>query len=309
MMFIFNPMSFPANAQVEDVAERLLTAIEPTVKVPPDGTEVTWADLRREELLRVDALRHTNGALSRIEYERSAIMQLMPKYVEPMLARNRVLGGVNSHEREDIRDIYNKVYAMKCTAVNPGKFGGIEQLNRDMQVDISMPHPFRPGLMGFSRFFVVVPDDTTVEESRIRYVTRADGSILTIYPPPPFSDSTAPELLHDHELFRYQMVNWRVIPAAVTVTGEIIDRPEKANDDFPNALQMCAVLGPLQNTAMTPEEEFEELIPDHIRRLANGPMTKQNQHAIEMARFHARVEMLAKYDEEDLDMDEPSWLL
>lgn len=299
--FVFHPMSFEANAQVEDVAERLLTALQPEVEVGPDK-KMSWSDLRIEELVRKDALTHTTSQLGRIEYERDALVELLPRYTEPVLRKHNVLGGVNSHEREDIRDIFNRVFAMRCAAVNPGKFGGIEQLNRDMIVDIGTPHPFRPHQMGYTRFFLVVPDDTTVERQADRREVvrkvRGHDEPFTIYPPPSFTDSTAPELLHDDELFRYQMVNWRVVPAAVTISGEIIDRPEKSNDDFGNALQMIAVQGPLQNTPLTPEQEYQELIPDRVRDLADQPMTKENQYKIEFARHIARIQLIDKYGEE-----------
>jgi hypothetical protein len=120
-----------------------------------------------------------------------------------------------------------------------------------------------------------------------------------IYPPPRFTDTTSPEHLHDHELFRYQMVNWRTVPAVITVSGEVVDVPEKSNDDFGNALQMCAVNGPLQNTPMTPREELEELIPERIKSLlTDGEMTKEKQFQIESARMFARMQMEEKYGED-----------
>jgi hypothetical protein len=305
--FIFHPMSFEANAQVEDVAERLLTALQPTVDVGRDR-QMTWNELRVEELIRSDALSHTRTQLARLEYERDALVELLPKYTEPVLTKHRVVGGVNSHEREDIRDIFNRVYAMQCAGVNPGKFGGIEQLNRDMMVDIGTPHPFRPEQMGYTRFFLVVPDDTSAEQEALR----REGPYGTVYPPPRFTDATAPEQLHDHELFRYQMVNWRTVPAVVTVNGEIVDVPEKSNDDFGNALQMCAVNGPLRNVPLSAREEYEELIPEHIKRLAEdgGPMTKAKQYQIEMARFLANAQMVEKYGddyEEELREEREEW--
>ena len=304
--FLFHPMSFEANAQVEDVAERLLTALQPDVEVSP-GRRSTWNALRIEELVRRDALSHTTTQLSRIEYERAALLELLPKYTEPVLLKHTVLGGVNSHEREDIRQIFNKIYSMKCTAVNPGKYGGIEQLNREMTVDIGTPHPFRPHQMGYTRLFLVVPDDTSVErEAERREVTRKINgreTTITVYPPPRFTDSTAPENLHDDELFRYQMVNWRVVPAAVTVSGEIIDRPEKSNDDFGNALQMLAVNGPLSNQVLTPQEQLDLLIPEEIHDLERKrdeglPISRADQQARDTALMFARTALYEKYGEE-----------
>lgn len=290
--FIFHPMSFPANSQVEDVAERLLSCLENGAMI--DGKQVSWQDMRRDVLTRSDSARYANTGLERMELERSAVAEVFLKYTEPLLRKHRVLGGMNSHERDDIRKIYNHSYGLKCGAANPGKYGGIEQINRDLMIDWNEDHPFRPGIKGYTRTFLVVPDDTTQEPSVVNGVK--------VYPPKKFTDSTAPEALHDDELFRYQIVNWRTIPERVTITGAIIDVPEKANDDFLNSWQFLAALGPLKNAPLSIREEFEALLPEGVMdfkamRDEGKPITREYENTTRTAAFFARAELETKYGE------------
>lgn len=303
MTFIWKPLSFPANSQVEDVAERLLECLVPGPKVA--GSVVGWRELRRQELLRANALQHTSTNLERIEFERSSLAAVFPKYVPAVLSEYNVRGGCNSHEREDIRDFYNRIYAMPCSPVNPGKFGGIESLNRAMTVDHSAPHPFRPEQKGYTRWFLIVPDDLS-SPAQIR-----NG--VAVRPPVPFIDRLSPDALHDHDLFRYQMVNWRQRPASLTATGEIIDDIEKANDDYGNAMQMLETKGPLRNQPLTQDEEFQALIPDEVRALQDdGPMTKDKYRAIKRAVWDAEEQLQEKYNQIDQSDDplleyDPFW--
>lgn len=297
MQFIFYPMSFPANSQPEDVAERILGCLE-----QPKGT--TWQQMRRDALARVNAVSFTRTQLERIEYEQRIMEEIFPPLVVPVLEKHHCAGGVNSHEREDVRRIFNAVYGMRCTGVNPKKFGGIEQINRDFYVDYSLEHPFRPGESGYTRTFLVVPDDPAAEEEE-RVVAGRRGVVRR---PVPFMESVMPEELEDHDLFRFQMVNWRTRPAKLTEMGEIIDIPEKANDDFGNVLQMLAVGRPLQVRPLEPAEEFQMLLPDRVRetkqKMKDGfGVTKEEQQQMETARYFAYLELLHKYGDKMEDED------
>lgn len=303
MTFIWKPLSFPADSQVEDVAERLLECLTPGPEI--NKQVVGWRELRRQELLRANALQHTSTSLERIEYERSSLAGVFPRYVPSVLAEYNVRGGCASHERNDIRDIYARVYAMPVTGVNPGKFGGVEALNRAMATDWEAPHPFRPEQKGYTRWFLIAPDDLSAS-AQIR-----NG--VAVRPPVPFVDNLSPDALHDVDLFRYQMVNWRQRPASLTATGEIVDDIEKANDDYGNALQMGETMGPLKNLPLTKSEEFQALIPDEIRALQNdGPMTKDKYRAIRRAVWDAEEQLEEKYKEHDKSDDplyehDPYW--
>lgn len=302
--FYFHPMSFKANAQPEDVAERVLSCLDPFVTALP-GTRITpiaikdqrrrkWAELRRDELIRANALEHTSSQLERIEFERAALQEIFPKYTEPLLLRHHVVGGVNSHEREDIRLIYNEVYGMQCQAANPGKFGGIEQLNRDFAVDRKLDHPFRPGIKGYSRTFVVCPDDTTKEPRIINGVK--------VYSPEPFPDELTPDDLHDDKLYRYQLMNWRSRESKITESGETIDEVLKMNDDFGNLHQFFATNGALLNEPLTVKEEFQMLMEKHIPKAdpetGEFHMDKIKQQQFEAARVRAEQQLRDKHGDE-----------
>lgn len=330
--FLFYPMSFKANAQPEDVAERVLSCLSEFVDTtrqsergftprPTQGPleRTSWSDLRRDELIRANALAHTQTQLDRIEYERSVLAEVIPQYAEPLLAEHNVVGGVNSHEREDIRLIYNEVYALKCEGVNPGKFGGVEQINRDMAVDYNEPHPFRPAQLGFTRTFIVVPDDTTQRPTTVTTTINGVEREIEVYPPEPYPDDLQPDDLHDDRLIRYQMMNWRLRDPKITETGEQIDDPLKMNDDFGNLWQMFTVVGHLLNTPLSPKEEFKMLVESKmpvVKSLAEGQITatfdKAAQQQLEGVKMVAEAQLVEKYgedvfEEEDNDDVDEWW--
>ena len=311
--FYWHPMSFKANVSPEDVAERVLSCLDPYALkregtrlnpiVESEQKRVTWSELRRDELLRANALAHTSGDLERFEFERAILAEIIPQYSEPVLERHNVVGGVNSHEREDIRSIYQTVYSLPCRGVNPGKFGGIEQLNRNFRVDPNEPHPFRPEQMGFTRTFIVVPDDVTQKPTLIE--TEIDGKMRTIevYPPEPFPDELQPDDLHDDKLLRYQMMNWRIREAKITETGETIDEPLKMNDDMGNAMQMLEVGGALANTPLTIREKKAMLVRAKIPELVGAEgniriVDKKSQQQVEFASFIADTELAEVHGED-----------
>lgn len=325
LTFYFHPMSFLKNAQPEDVAERVLSCLDKfatrgtNTRLNPvterrERARMTWSDLRRDELIRANALEHTETQLDRIDYERAVLQEVIPQYSEPLLQLHNVVGGVNSHERDDIREIYNNVYALKCEGVNPGKFGGVEQLNRDFKVDFNTEHPFRPGVMGYTRTFVVVPDDESQKPVIVESVVDGRACMLEVYPPAPFPDEMSPDDLHDDRLYRYQMKNWRAKDAKVTESGETIDDVLKMNDDFGNLQQMFCENGYLPNVPLSHDDEFAMLVesqapelvarPDETGEIVPIPLTKQDQQKLEAARHRALLQLTEKYGEDVLENDE-----
>lgn len=235
-VFVLHPMSFPANAAPEDVAERLLSALTPYAY-----QDQTWTQVRDDILQRANVAIHATTFTDRIAYERSHLANVMPRYTEPVLQRYNVQYGFMSHERDDIRAIYNLSYGLRFTGVNPKKHGGIEQMNRDMRVDYDKLHPFRPNEKGYTRFFIIVPDDKRAYREAIR-----------------------PDDLHDWDLIRYQFKNWRYAPPTLTATGEKIDDPLKQDDDFGNGLQMVWTQNVFANVELTKEEKLILRMPEHL---------------------------------------------
>jgi intein/homing endonuclease len=310
LTFYWHSMSFRANAQPEDVAERLLSCLTPVAKREHERgvvvqkfeqLELTWAELRRDELLRLNALAHTNTQLDRIEFERARLQEIIPQYSEPMLASYNVVGGVNSHEREDIRQIYNSVYALKCRGVNPGHWGGVEQLVRAFYVDEKAEHPFRPGVMGYSRTFIVVPDDLTQQPRMVTTFVNGEPVEIEVYPPEPYPHELSPEDLHDEKLHRYQMVNWRQKEAKLVESGEKVDEVLKMNDDYPNGMQMLEVGGSDLNQPLSVAQEHDMVLKTHLPASMVTPTgevqirSKQDQHALVWAEAFARAELEEKH--------------
>ena len=144
-----------------------------------------------------------------------------------------------SHSEDTVRGVFNSVFGFGFQPSNPPKTGGIEDINRAMRVDYTAPHPFRPEQMGYTRWFIVVPD-----------VNRK------------YQDAMRPDDLHDDRLIRYQLKNWRHQDPRLTVTGETIDDPLKLNDDFGQALQMVYFSKILTNVSLSKVQKVEAELAD-----------------------------------------------
>jgi hypothetical protein len=251
--FLMNPMSFPPESAPEDVAERLLTCLDPYAYRESTGKGVTWAKLRAELLKRSNSDAHTATVAEKIAYEHGELARVIPKYTRPLLYRCNVQQGDMSHEALTPRKIYASIYGIGMKPVNPKKHGGIELINRDLQVDYDTPHPFRPNQMGFTRWFMVVPDD------RNSPYTGFTGE--TVYLPKPYPLAIQTKDLHDDDLCRFQFSNWRYREPQLTASGEVIDDPLKLYDDMPNLLQMFYVGSSLQGVALNKEQKIRMLMP------------------------------------------------
>lgn len=242
--FMFYPMSFVANTEAEDVAERLLSALSPIAY-----NATTWAQLRKDELLRANAARHTKTYEEETRFKRAALARIIPQYSRPLLERWNVKRGVMSHSEDTVRDVFNRVFGFNFHPSNPKKFDAIEAINIALQIDFSERHPFRPEQMGYTRFFIVAPDDKNDLNPRI-----VNGKY--VYRPIPYNDALSPDELFDWDLLRYQLKSWRIRDTVQTVRGESDDTPLKLNDDFGQSLQMIYHKRLIQNVELTKEEEF-----------------------------------------------------
>jgi len=250
--FLMYPMSFPADSAPEDVAERLLTCLSPYAK-----DNITWEQLRKGELRRANAAMVTSTIADQIRYEHGELSKVIPTYTKPLLQRCNVQQGDMSHEMDTVRRIYSSVYGLGMKGVNPRKHGGVELINREMKVDYDEPHPFRPNEKGYTRWFVVVPDDKTREPYRYE-------NEKPVYHPRPYPLVIQTKDLVDTDLARYQISNYRYRPPTLTVTGEEIDSPEKMYDDIPNALMMSAVGSQLSGSSLTAEQKVNLLVPQEV---------------------------------------------
>jgi hypothetical protein len=249
------PLSFKAEAQPEDVAERLLSILTPYVY-----EEKTWRDLIDEAWKRMNVHEHFQSVAERLDYAQKYYSAIIPKYSQKILKAYRVRAGVNSHSEDKVRGMLNKGFGFSFSASNPGKTDALEDIDAAMRVDYNEPHLFDDAKKGYTRWYVLCKDDTTKEPKII------DG--IKVYPPVPYPDVMSPDELHDDDLFRYQMCNRRFLDPELTKLGERIDEPLKLNDDFGQALQMVYYKRLLSNIGLSQEELVEEHMPAGLQKSA-----------------------------------------
>ena len=254
--FLMHPMSFPADTAPEDVAERLISCLDPYAYKVRDE-KVTWAELRKRTVRRIDADQYTKTIAEKIAYEHGELSKIIPKYSVPLLQRCNVQQGEMSHEQDTVRKIYAGIYHLAMKATNPKKHGGTEDINRAMRVDRNEPHAFRPDAKGYTQWAMVVPDD------KDRPYKEIDGR--TIYHPRPYPTAMQTNDIVDSDLCRFQLNNARYQPPKLTTEGEVIDAPEKIYDDFFNLLQFFYVGNPLQGTSLTLDQKVKLIVPREVQ--------------------------------------------
>jgi hypothetical protein len=251
-IFMYQPMSFPAGTEADEVARRLLNLIAPAV--PVGGTQRPWDDLIAASLKRAPLDQYITDATRLMQARREVLARVLPRYVQPQLGAQRFMKWRMSHERDDLRRVYRDVYGLPFAGVNPGLEGGIDWLNHYIHVDESAPHPFKPGVMGCSRFYLIVDDE------------KAE------YP----ADLT-PDGLHDSDLARYQLRRWRLRPAKMNEAGIVERGPLKLNDDFGQALQMLFYDNCIQAAPLTKDERVWAEMPAHVRPEAIAQVTDPHE--------------------------------
>lgn len=239
-IFLYDPMSFEENTQADDVAIRILQSIAPKVDV--DGTMRTWKEILDAEFGRVRLENFVSNATALIDARRDILAKILPRLVGPLLRKNHYRRLRMSHEAKTQRKVYRRVYGLPFVGVNPRKEGGLEFAIHYLKVYRDRPHPFKPGVMGWTQTYVIVPNDKKERPLALR-----------------------PDALHDHDLLRYQFSHHRHTAPKLTTTGIIEHGPEKMNDDYTNALQMGMVGGGLVADPLTYSEKIEELIPAETR--------------------------------------------
>ncbi|MFL6207446.1 MAG: hypothetical protein ACJ74W_01275 [Pyrinomonadaceae bacterium] len=245
VIFLYNCMSFPAATQADDVARRILKTIDPA-----GG----WDELIKAHVTRELLERHVTDTTALIQAQRAVRARVLPAHVRPVLTQRHYVRWRMSHERDDVRRVYRDVYGLPFEGKNPGQDGGLEMLNHCMQVDPSVTHPFKPGVLGYSRFFLIVDDgkDAPVRAAR-------------------------PDALHDSDLARYQFRRWRDRPPKMNEAGEVEHGRIKANDDFGQGLQMLFCDNCVQAAPLTKDEQVMAQLPAHVRPEAVAQVTDPHE--------------------------------
>lgn len=258
------PYSFGADTQPEDVAIRLLSELTPNAYT--NGlNRVTWKELAEDAWKRINGDSHYETVSDRLAFRGSVYNQLIASHAQKVLSAYRVDMGVNSHSEDKVRSMLNFGFGFNFIASNPGKTDALEDIEAAMRVDYDADHLFRSG-KGYTRWYVLCPDDPKGEMAVINGVTT--------YPPVKSPTDLSPDNLHDSDLFRYQMMNRRFRDPTLTVSGEMIDEPEKTNDDFGQMLQMIYYKQLLTNIPLTKQEVFHEAMPDHFKESEMDEVTK-----------------------------------
>lgn len=287
-VFIYDPMSFPAGTQADDVAVRMLRSISPTIEVR--GQTKTWDDVLEAELQRNNLQEFVASATDLIEARRATLAKIIPSIVGPLLRRNRFCGLRMSHEAKDQRNVYRRVFGLGFTGINPRREGGVELINHYLQVDPTRKHPFRDQ-QGWARMFLIVPD-------------KKQGYPIAL----------RPDTLHDSDLVRYQFSHHRYTVPSLTTTGILERGPEKLNDDATNCLMMLFYDNHLSAQPLNQWEKVEELIPAAQRLEAimqpsstsltgRKTMSPRDQMAYTMAREMAQAQLGPTHQEFDEWLD------
>lgn len=286
-VFVFKPMSFNAATAPEDVALRLLNAIAPTTV---QGYK--WKDVIESTLDRGNLERYVADTTQLILQRRVLLSNVIPKYVEPIIRAQHYEVFRCSHERTDVQKVYREVFGLPFHGTNPGGDGGTDTLNLLQRVDYALPHPIIPGKKGYTRFFLVAEDDETRPCLTIdmQPVTLPNGQI--VYQPVSYRDSLSPDELHDWDLFRFQMKNWRHRDPYLTAKGEVEGDILKMNDDFGNGLQFLFYDNCVQAVALTGDERIQAAIPAgyHVDELADREDLDPSQKALTAWWVQRRVE-------------------
>lgn len=260
-VFMFNPLSFPARTEADDVGKRILQTIAP---------DKDWEAILAATLSRAGLERYITNASEFAEQRRQVIARTIPPMILPTLAQQNYVRWRGSHEEsQGALRVYRECYGLPFEAANPGKTGGLAYINHLMQVDTKQPHPFRPDVEGFTRFFLIVPDEKLG------------------YP-----ESATPVTLHDTDLVRHQFDNWRNVPLKLTELGAVEHGPQKMEDDFGNSLQMIFHDGGVVAAPLNKMEKIEDAMPPALQLKNVTPeMSPYDKTRIMTARQveHARI--------------------
>jgi hypothetical protein len=256
-LFFFNPMSFPAATEPEEVAKRLLSVISETVHV--GERNFTWDELVAATLQKTNLEHLISNQTELIDARRSVLASVIPGFVRPIIqAQNyRVFRGSHEQSKTGALSVYRKVFGLPFVGVNPGGDGGIATFNMLMKVDYTQAHAIRKDAMGYTMFHIVVDDDRSATP---RVVEGVD-----VYPPIPFNDAFSPDDLHDADLIRYQFKNCRYRDPYLTAQGEKEGEILKMDDDFINLFMMLLYDRIPQAAPLTVEESREFRLNPTIR--------------------------------------------
>ena len=257
-IFMYEPMSFAAETETDDVGLRILKALAPQVR-PGGGS---WDELVRACVTRTGLDEYVTDATRLLAARREVLARAIPPLVQPILQRLHFQKWRMSHEAKTARAVLRNVYGLPFQAANPGADGGVDWLNHYMRVVEDAPDPFgRGGVVGAARFYLIVPDEKAAPPSAL-----------------------LPDALHDSDLVRYQFKRWRNRPEIINEAGAMEKGPVKMNDDFGNGLQMLMHDNCVSAAPLSDDERCEALLPLAQQLAVIGELSPEVQSAALAAR-------------------------
>lgn len=276
------PFSFAKDTSPEDVAVRLLSSLTPEAY---EG--VSWQSLVNDAWKRTNAEQHYQSTSERLSFATGYYKSLIPRYSRTVLSAYNVAAAVNSHSEDKVREMFNEGFGFSFIPANPANHDALEDIDEAMRVDYNEPHLFIPAINGYTRFYVLCPDDETQTPEII------DG--FTVYPPMPFPESLDGAELHDSDLFRFQMANRRFADPKLIASGEETDKMLKLFDDYGQGLQMIYFKKLLSNIPLSKTEKIELHLSPQIRE---NVLAEMEQSPEKDALFNRRRLELAQLDKQ-----------
>jgi hypothetical protein len=248
------PFSFPKDTSPEDVAVRLLSSLTPYAY-----DEKTWSSLVDDAWKRNNATQHFESVSDRLAFLTGYYQSLIAKHARRVLQMYNVRAGVNSHSEDKVRDMFNNGFGFPFVPANPAAHDSLEDIDDAMRVDFNMPHLFKYGENGYTRFYCLCPDD----RSQLPVIVNG----VEVYPPLPYPhNSLDGEELHDSDLFRFQMSNRRRADPKLLEAGEEIEKLVKLYDDYGQSLQMIYLKKLLSNIPFTKDEKTELSLSEKVQQ-------------------------------------------
>jgi hypothetical protein len=245
--FLYESMSFEEGTQADDVAMRIVKSVAPHVE---------WDTLLGNELVRAqleEAAREKDMTRA-IERRRQVVAGVVRDRVSEELSARPFAMLHMSHEAKTALNVYRNIYGLPFEPCNPGAAGGVEEMNHFMRVDYDTLHAFRPGVMGYTRFYIIV------------------------------GKRDRPEGDADAELLQYQFERWRWRAPTLTTSGLLVEKSLKQHDDHGNALMMLFVHLRMQSALLTKKQKIEEALPAENRQEAILALPPEEQSGAIMKR-------------------------
>lgn len=265
--FLYESMTFPEGTAADDVGMRIVKSVAP---------HVDWDALLSSEIVRAQLAEAAQepDMTQAVERRRKVVAGVVKERVESELKARPFAMLHMSHEAKTARNVYRNVYGLPFEPCNPGASEGVEEMNHFQRVDYDTPHPFRPGWMGYARYYVIVR-------------RRLDA--------PPMMPPATAEADEDARLLDYQFDRWKWRAPTLGEAGLLPEKPLKQQDDHGNVGMMLFKHFRMEAAPLTAKQRIEEALPDENKQQAILALPAEDQPGAVMK----RQMLIAKIERED----------